>query len=78
MATVTSTLKLQDKMTSAFNSIQKAAKNTGNSFDNVSNKLDNMNNKMQKVSSTTSSVVKGILGASIIQKVFRYDNWWFR
>lgn len=71
MASVKSTLYLQDKMSSTFNSIDKAARNTSTIFDTVSNRADKMSNKLKNASNMTSSFIKGFLGASIIKKVFR-------
>ena len=70
MATIKSTLQLQDKMSRVFNNISRAANETGNSFDNVGTKVAKMNNKLSKASGMTSSFMKGFLGASAIQKVF--------
>lgn len=68
MATVNSTLVLNDRMTSTFERVEKAARSAEKTFQEISKKLEDMDNKSKKVSSSTGSIFKGMLGANLVSK----------
>ena len=70
MATVTSTLKLEDKMSKVFASAEKAAQSATRAFNNVHVSVENIDNKMKKANSSSSSFFNSLLKFNVFQKIF--------
>lgn len=68
MATIKNVLTLEDRMTSTFQSVEKAAKHAEKTFMQISERLDELDDKSKKVSSSTGSIFKGMLGANLVSK----------
>ena len=68
MATVNSTLKLTDKMSMVFDKITESAHKTLNTLNQIEKANHKVDKSMQKVSTSSSSMFKGIMGANIVSK----------
>lgn len=70
MATIQSTLVLQDKMSSVFNNINKAGKDSTSSLKGVKGAVDDVKNGMLSGTSASNTFFKSLMSFSLVRNIF--------
>lgn len=70
MASVTSVLALQDRMSRTLNNIENAARSAEQAFENINRRINSMDTSMDRTTRSSNSFFKSLLSFNILSNIF--------